>query len=187
MRSKSCRLVLLGFSLTALQFPVRGCASRSKFVYADAGGQQEASLPIFSRHLRRARRIEYTGYMGAFTDVEMLAQGKGYIFLRHVVAVDNSPILSAEEVPLLGKSLSQRLLSWTGDKQHAMALAPVVLSILLGEVQATTPVERAEGLQYVVVMFLSLARACGRGEYTSICIASATLMCPQMSPFSNHE
>ncbi|KAL1952185.1 hypothetical protein VTO73DRAFT_1334 [Trametes versicolor] len=68
----------------------------------------------------------------------------------------------AEEVPLLGKSLSQRLLSWTGDKQHAMALAPVVLSILLGEVQATTPVERAEGLQYVVVMFLSLARACGR-------------------------
>lgn len=55
-----------------------------------------------------------------------------------------------------------------------MALAPVVLSILLGEVQTAIPTERAERLQYVVVMFLSLARACGRGEYTSSCVISAT-------------
>ncbi|OJT14368.1 hypothetical protein TRAPUB_9083 [Trametes pubescens] len=67
-----------------------------------------------------------------------------------------------EEVPLLGRPLSQRLLSWAGDKRHAMTLAPVVLSILLGEVQAAPSVERAERLQYVVVMFLSLVRTYGR-------------------------
>ncbi|KAH9853182.1 Urb2/Npa2 family-domain-containing protein [Lenzites betulinus] len=69
-----------------------------------------------------------------------------------------------EDIPFLGQPLSRRLLSWGGDKKQAVDLAPVVLSILLGEVQAVPSAERAERLQYVVVVYLSLVRVCGRHD-----------------------
>ncbi|KAI0639184.1 Urb2/Npa2 family-domain-containing protein [Trametes polyzona] len=67
-----------------------------------------------------------------------------------------------EDMPLLGRPLSRRLLSWTGVKQHALALAPVVVSIMLVEAQAAPPLERADRLQYVIVVYLSLLRVCGQ-------------------------
>ncbi|KAI0374393.1 hypothetical protein BV20DRAFT_977085 [Pilatotrama ljubarskyi] len=75
--------------------------------------------------------------------------------------------LKAEDadVPSLGKGLVRRLLTWTGDQHRVGAFAPVVLSILLGEVQtATGPAEREERLQYLVVAYLSLGRVCGQHQ-----------------------
>ncbi|KAI0824124.1 Urb2/Npa2 family-domain-containing protein [Trametes gibbosa] len=73
-----------------------------------------------------------------------------------------------EDVPLLGQPLAQRLLSWTGDKRQTMALAPIVLSILLQESHAAPSAERAERLQYVMVVYISLVRLCGRQDTTSL-------------------
>ncbi|KAI9066632.1 hypothetical protein FKP32DRAFT_1589329 [Trametes sanguinea] len=68
-----------------------------------------------------------------------------------------------DQLPALGKPLVRRLLAWTGDRQEVAQLAPTVLAILLGEVQAAnTP--HGERLEYVVVAYLALVRLCDQHE-----------------------
>ena len=65
-------------------------------------------------------------------------------------------------MPTIGKPLAQQLLSWKGNKQEVGALAPVVLAVMLGEMQAATPAQRREELEYMVIVYLAFTRLCGR-------------------------
>ncbi|OSD05999.1 hypothetical protein PYCCODRAFT_1431820 [Trametes coccinea BRFM310] len=67
-----------------------------------------------------------------------------------------------DQLPVIGKPLVRRLLTWTGDKQEVAKLASTVLSILLGEVQAA-PTQQGQ-LEYVVVAYLAFARMCDQQE-----------------------
>ncbi|KAI0768505.1 Urb2/Npa2 family-domain-containing protein [Trametes elegans] len=62
-------------------------------------------------------------------------------------------------LPVFGEDLSRRLLTWSDDKEQLASLAPVVLAILLAEVQDAAPSERGGRLLYVIVAYLSLARS----------------------------
>ncbi|KAH9890919.1 Urb2/Npa2 family-domain-containing protein [Cubamyces lactineus] len=69
-----------------------------------------------------------------------------------------------QDMPAVGRPLVQRLLSWRGNKQEVGALAPVVLAVMLGEMQAVTPARRREELEYIVVAYLAFTRFCGRQD-----------------------
>ncbi|PIL29586.1 hypothetical protein GSI_08222 [Ganoderma sinense ZZ0214-1] len=66
------------------------------------------------------------------------------------------------EIPNIGMQLSRKLLSPVGNKRDIIALGPVVLSILLGEVQSSSSEEARERVEYLTVAYLALLRVGGR-------------------------
>ncbi|KAI0359178.1 hypothetical protein OH77DRAFT_1473878 [Trametes cingulata] len=101
------------------------------------------------------KHLPTSGASEALLGVDVLDTWAHVQMLRRWLKVEDG------DTPSLGKALVQRLLSWSGEQGRFGALAPVVLSILLGEVQASAAsTEREERLQYVVVAYLSLARVC---------------------------
>lgn len=58
--------------------------------------------------------------------------------------------------------LSRRLLSTVGNKRDTATLGPIVLSILLGEIQSSSSEEARERIEYLTVAYLALARVGGR-------------------------
>ncbi|KAI1797672.1 Urb2/Npa2 family-domain-containing protein [Ganoderma leucocontextum] len=69
------------------------------------------------------------------------------------------------EIPNVGMQLSRRLLS---PKPDSVPLGPVVLSILLGELQGSPPGEARERIEYVTVAYLALVRVGGRDGVTDL-------------------
>ena len=68
--------------------------------------------------------------------------------------------ISLEQVPFIGKELTRRLLC-TEKPQTVVPLAPIALSILLGESQTPVHPNHTEQVEYAIVAYLSLARVCG--------------------------
>ena len=63
-------------------------------------------------------------------------------------------------MPFIGKELTRRLLR-TEKPQTVVPLAPIALSILLGESQTPVHPNHTEQVEYAIVAYLSLARVCG--------------------------
>lgn len=78
--------------------------------------------------------------------------------------------------------LSRRLLSLVGDKRDTVTLGPVVLSILLGEIQSSPSEESRERIEYVTVAYLALARVGGRDGKLRRMILSDALSMLKKSP-----
>ncbi len=78
--------------------------------------------------------------------------------------------------------LSRRLLSLVGDKRDTVTLGPVVLSILLGEIQSSPSEESRERIEYVTVAYLALARVGGRDGKLRRMILSDALSMLKTSP-----
>ncbi|KAI0670121.1 Urb2/Npa2 family-domain-containing protein [Trametes maxima] len=72
------------------------------------------------------------------------------------------------ETPVLGGSLARQLFSWKGEERDIATVSPVVLVILLGEVQVAPPTGRGERLEFVIVAYLTLSKLCGNQELASL-------------------
>ncbi|KAH9921960.1 Urb2/Npa2 family-domain-containing protein [Epithele typhae] len=69
--------------------------------------------------------------------------------------------LEADRLPQISRKLAERLLSHSNDMQQTVALAPMIVSILFGEINALDSEHTGEHIEYVVVTYIALVRICG--------------------------
>ncbi|KAI0757227.1 Urb2/Npa2 family-domain-containing protein [Daedaleopsis nitida] len=84
----------------------------------------------------------------------------------HLQVLGRWLIVNTGSMPTLGRQLSSSLLSWKGDQRDLETLAPVVLAILLGELQKNEAADYREHAEYMVIAFVALARICGTSGTT---------------------
>ena len=114
--------------------------------------------------------------MVACTIAETMAERRGSVHSGCDLSRALTVRSIGQDMPTIGRALARQLLSWRGNKQEIGTLAPIVLAVMLGEMQAATPAQRREELEYLVVAYLAFTRLCGRQGMLYMALLSPFLL-----------